>query len=91
MSLYNYRWQQARLRFLRENPLCAMCLKRCPPIIEASSVVDHVIPHRGDPELFWDESNWQALSKRCHDSRKASIERGDKIPPHSSWDASDSP
>ena len=25
--------------------------------------VDHIVPHRGDPVLFWDQSNWQAL---CH-------------------------
>lgn len=35
-----------------------------------STVVDHVIPHRGDDVLFWDESNWQALCKSCHDSHK---------------------
>jgi 5-methylcytosine-specific restriction protein A len=27
---------------------------------------DHITPHRGDPRLFWDESNWQRLCKRCH-------------------------
>jgi hypothetical protein len=21
--------------------------------------VDHIIPHRGDKKLFWNESNWQ--------------------------------
>ena len=25
-----------------------------------------MIPHRWDPKLFWDESDWQALCKRCH-------------------------
>ena len=83
--LYTYRWQQARLRFLQEHPLCAMCLKRSPPIIEAADTVDHVVPHKGDEALFWEESNWQAVSKRCHDSRKQLLERGDKIPPHQSW------
>jgi 5-methylcytosine-specific restriction protein A len=30
-------------------------------------VVDHVIPHKGDRALFWDEANnWQALCARCH-------------------------
>lgn len=84
--LCNYRWQQARLRFLRANPLCAMCLQRSPPVIEAADVVDHVLPHKGNEALFWDESNWQALSKSCHDSRKALLDRGDKkVPPHQSW------
>lgn len=28
--------------------------------------VDHVVPHRGDPVLFWDVlNNWQSLCARC--------------------------
>jgi hypothetical protein len=41
-----------------------------------SPVVDHVIPHRGDPRLFWDEANLQAVSKVYHDSVKQAQERG---------------
>jgi hypothetical protein len=26
--------------------------------------------------LFWDEDNWQALCKKCHDSAKAREEHG---------------
>jgi 5-methylcytosine-specific restriction protein A len=32
-------------------------------------VVDHIIPHRGDQYLFWDQENWQALCKDCHDRK----------------------
>ena len=32
-----------------------------------ATVVDHIIPHRGDQKLFWDRGNWQALCKRHHD------------------------
>jgi 5-methylcytosine-specific restriction protein A len=69
---YGYKWQQAREQFLREHPLC-----ECPDCLAgqkrtiASSVVDHKIPHKGDMKLFWDRSNWQAMSKRCHDSKTA--------------------
>ena len=35
----------------------------------ARYVVDHIRPHRGDPILFWDESNWQSLCKACHDKK----------------------
>ena len=42
---------------------------------EDSPVVDHIRPHRGDPELFWDETNLQAVSKGWHDSVKQSLER----------------
>lgn len=30
---------------------------------------DHIIPHRGDMRLFWDESNWQALCESWHDHK----------------------
>ncbi len=35
-----------------------------------SPVVDHIRRHGGDPELFWDPSNLQALSKEYHDREK---------------------
>ena len=33
------------------------------------TVVDHIVPHRGDARLFWDEDNWQPLCKSCHDRK----------------------
>lgn len=41
----------------------------------AATVVDHIIPHRGDQKLFWDRSNWQALCKSCHDSKTMTEDR----------------
>lgn len=74
---YNYRWQQMRKSFLRLHPLC-----QCPNCDEGrkrvtpAEVVDHRNPHEGpnDPR-FWDVSNWQALSKHCHDSWKQRQDR----------------
>lgn len=40
-----------------------------------SPVVDHIKPHRGDPELFWDPENLQSVTKAWHDSAKQSQER----------------
>jgi 5-methylcytosine-specific restriction protein A len=39
-------------------------------------VVDHIRPHMGDPALFWDEGNWQALCDytspfNCHGTKTA--------------------
>lgn len=34
-----------------------------------ATVVDHIIPHRGDQKLFWDQRNWQSLCKQCHDRK----------------------
>lgn len=51
-----------------------------------SAVVDHKIPHRGDPALFWDESNLQAVSKKYHDSIKQAIEKADQVAAiHPKW------
>lgn len=69
---YNYKWQKARERFLYEHPLCCYCERT--GRTTAANVVDHIIPHRGDQSLFWNESNWQPLCKPCHDSTKAKEE-----------------
>jgi len=69
---YTYAWQRARESFLRDHPLC-----ECPDCdagrkrVTAASVVDHKIPHRGNMVLFWDRTNWQAMSKPCHDKKTA--------------------
>jgi 5-methylcytosine-specific restriction endonuclease McrA len=38
-------------------------------------VCDHIKPHRGKEELFWDEGNLQTLCKPCHDSLKQAEEQ----------------
>lgn len=45
-------------------------------IVEAASVVDHIVPHKGDQKLFWRRSNWQSLCKRCHDVKTATEDGG---------------
>lgn len=42
----------------------------------AQLVADHIRPHRGDPDLFWSDTNLQTLCKPCHDSAKQAEERG---------------
>ena len=70
---YNYRWKKRRIVFLRKNPLCVECLAN--GIVKEAKHVDHIIPHKGDMKLFWDESNWQSLCAECH-SRKTATEDG---------------
>jgi 5-methylcytosine-specific restriction protein A len=66
---YGRAWEKARRIFLRTNPWCAMCGK-------PATVVDHIIPHKGDQTLFWDkDKNWQALCAHHHNSTKQRIER----------------
>lgn len=64
---YDSRWRKARAWFLNAHPLCVMCLEN--ERLEQATVVDHIVPHRGDQILFWDESNWQPLCKKCHDRK----------------------
>lgn len=62
---YGSKWRTARAAFLRINDRCAW--PRCGAV---ATVVDHIIPHRGDDKLFWDRNNWQPLCKSCHDRHK---------------------
>lgn len=73
---YGYRWQQARERFLHAHPLCCYCERQ--GWVTAATVVDHIVAHQGDQELFWDQANWQPLCKPCHDSVKKAEEAGRK-------------
>ncbi|MFV3402860.1 HNH endonuclease [Pseudomonas sp. NY15463] len=69
---YDYRWQKARERYLRDHPLCVFCERN--GRTAAANVVDHIVAHRGDMVLFWDQANWQSLCKSCHDSVKQAEE-----------------
>ena len=66
---YDSRWEKARKVYLSNNPLCVDCLKegRFMP----AKVVDHIKPHRGNSELFWDKNNWQSLCSSHHNRKTA--------------------
>jgi 5-methylcytosine-specific restriction protein A len=67
---YNRQWEKARSRHLAKEPLCRHCLKEGKTTV--ATVVDHIIPHKGDEFLFWDsEGNWQSLCKWCHNKKSA--------------------
>ena len=73
---YNRKWAKYRAVFLREHPLC-MCGPDCCPdgCRDDAECVDHIQPvenGQADPK-FWEPSNHQALSCRCH-SRKTARE-----------------
>lgn len=67
---FGKRWIESRRLFLGKNPLCVECLKLGKT--EPATVVDHVIPHRGDYDRFWDVNNWAALCKQHHDRKTGS-------------------
>jgi 5-methylcytosine-specific restriction protein A len=45
-------------------------------MITSATVVDHIIPHKGDMAIFWNKSNHQALCKTHHDIKTASEDGG---------------
>jgi 5-methylcytosine-specific restriction protein A len=65
------RWDRRRRHQLSREPLCKYCLAA--GRTEMATVVDHVVPHRGDPELFWN-SELQSLCESHHNSSKQSEE-----------------
>lgn len=67
---YGSKWQRLSKAYLRKHPLCVKCLAQRQ--FTTATVVDHIIPHRGNPHLMWNESNWQALCKPCHDRKTGS-------------------
>jgi len=65
---YTRRWDKVAKHW-RTNvqKVCQVCL--IDDVVSPAQVVDHIVPHRGDMRLFWDESNWQSLCKPCHDRK----------------------
>jgi 5-methylcytosine-specific restriction enzyme A len=77
---YSKRWDRRAAVFKRLYPLCGMrpnglraigsrCQEEGRTTI--AELVDHVIPHRGNPTLMWDERNWQSLCRACHSAKTA--------------------
>lgn len=71
--MYSWNWRKYSQNYIKAHPLCRICLEDG-KIIPATEV-DHIIPHKGDKDLFWAEDNHQALCKPCH-SRKTVLEDG---------------
>jgi len=70
------RWKRLRLRQLSSEPFCRMCRKDGK--ITVAEVCDHVVPHRGNPKIFWG-GPFQSLCKRCHDNFKQIEEVGKRV------------
>lgn len=68
---YTKQWEKFRQQFLAEHPLCEYCLAKGKTV--AAKVVDHDIPHGGDPDLFWNNT-FTALCVPCHSGPKQRLE-----------------
>lgn len=71
---YGGRWQRYRLIFLAEHPLCVECERAGK--VEAATVVDHIVPHKGDQVKFWEPTNHQGLCAACHNRKTAREDMG---------------
>jgi len=73
-SVYNNNaWRKLRDEIIeRDNYTCQLCGST-----EGPMIADHIKPHRGDNDLFWDKDNLITLCKNCHDykTRQEIIER----------------
>ena len=70
---YRKSWLIIRANKLRRNPLCEECERN--HIMTHANEVDHITPHKGDINKFFDEDNLQSLCEPCH-SRKTMNESG---------------
>jgi len=74
---YTSKWRTVSAAFLKKHPLCECdeCKAGVLRVREAT-VVDHIVPHKGDKTVFWDRNNWQAMAKKCHDKKTAKEDGG---------------
>jgi 5-methylcytosine-specific restriction protein A len=67
------RWRNRSTLQLKLFPLCKLCLEK--NIVTAANVADHVIPHKGNEQLFW-RGALQPLCYMHHNSTKQLEEHG---------------
>jgi 5-methylcytosine-specific restriction endonuclease McrA len=67
-KLYDQDWFKYRDRFLKANPKCYSCGQK-------STVVDHLVAHKGDIGLFEKLDNHLPLCKKCHDTITARFDK----------------
>lgn len=69
---YTERWREMRAAQLIREPYCRDCGLH--GVRSIATDVDHIVPHRGNRTLFYDDSNLQSLCHACH-SRKTMAEK----------------
>ena len=68
---YTTAWDDFAKAFRSSHPLCEFCLAR--GVFIPAHVVDHDLPHRQDPELFW-SNTFTSLCGPCHNGTKKRLE-----------------
>lgn len=70
---YGERWTKTSIAFRKKHPLCGECQHQ--GITRPCDLVDHKIPARARPDLFWTRENWWGLCTDCHNGMKMRMER----------------
>lgn len=70
---YTAEWDVASDAHRRVHPLCVGC--EAVGVIRLATITDHVIPHKGDMDLFWDRSLWQSSCEWHHSVVKQRLEQ----------------
>jgi 5-methylcytosine-specific restriction protein A len=73
---YTTAWDKARAGYIRGHPFCEYCTAGAFGAVHTApaQLVDHLYPHRGDRELFWDTRWWVASCEACHAGPKQRAE-----------------
>lgn len=64
---YTYEWRKLRAKTIAGHPYCIDCGAG------TGLQVDHIVPHRGDPVIFFDPAVLVVRCEQCH--KKVSMER----------------
>ena len=83
-KLYNRKiWATLSQQVLQEDGACVIC--RQLGKISATEEIDHVIPHKGDFDLFTDIDNLWGLCKPCHAIKTGMESNGAAYKTKESW------
>ena len=76
------RWQRVRKLILARQPVCPDPYGLHAGRVVPTQEVDHIVPHHGQRELFWDAANLWALCRECH-AEKTRREKSSREKPSS--------
>lgn len=69
---YGAQWDRASALFRLHHPICKGC--DAVGLVTATEVTDHVEPHKGNRDRFWNAAMWQPACRWHHDVIKQKLE-----------------
>lgn len=74
---YTAAWDKASSGHLKRSPLCRYCA--LVEEVRSADLTDHLYPHRGDRDLFWNRTYWVSACNDCHNGFKQRVERRGRL------------